>query len=156
MKSNAFFFSTGIVANTGTYIIHQNEAGSLSITSLHLNKVTVSLNNNFTPSNESIYPSIIKFCWLIFDPIRSSSFHFIVTGILFASKTLFHWAEEMINIISVTRKWQLQWWSGSKDSQQNFTRQGYELSFEGGMLPLRETVTLLRSKDVILRELASF
>ena len=44
----------------------------------------------------------------------------------------------------------------SKDSQQNFTRQGYMLSFEGGTLLAIEMVTMLRTRDVIHRELASF
>ena len=60
------------------------------------------------------------------------------------------------NIIPVTKKWKLQWRSGSKNSQQNFTRQGYMLSLEGGTLLLSETVTMLRSKDVIQIGPASF
>ena len=34
------------------------------------------------------------------------------------------------NIMSVTRKRKLQRWSGSENSQQNFTRQGYMLLFK--------------------------
>ena len=55
----------------------------------------------------------------------------------------------------VTRKWKLQWWSDSKNSQQNFTRQGYMLSFNGGTFLLRDMVTMLRSRDVIYRRPAS-
>ena len=44
-----------------------------------------------------------------------------------------------------------QWWSGSKNSQQTFTRQEYMLSFEDRTLLLRETVTMLRNRDVIHR-----
>ena len=51
-------------------------------------------------------------------------------------------------IKNATRKWKLQW-SGSNNSQHNFTRQGYILSFEGGTLLLRETMTVLRSRDMI-------
>ena len=39
-KSNNFFFSIGIINDTGTCIIYQNEADSLWITSLLLNMVT--------------------------------------------------------------------------------------------------------------------
>ena len=39
------------------------------------------------------------------------------------------------NIMTV-KKWKLQWWSGSKNGQQKFTRQGYMPSFE------RETLLL--------------
>ena len=45
-KRKDFFFSIGIITDTGTCIIHQNEAGCLWITSLLLNIVTVSLNSN--------------------------------------------------------------------------------------------------------------
>ena len=43
-----------------------------------------------------------------------------------------------------------------KSSQQNFMRQGNMLSFERGTLLLRETVTMLRSRDVIHRRPVSF
>ena len=36
-KSNTFFFSTGIITDTGTYVMHQNKYGPLQITSLFLN-----------------------------------------------------------------------------------------------------------------------
>ena len=62
LKSNAFFFSTRIITDTGTSIIHQNKDGSLWITSILLNIVTVSLNSNVPPSNESMYPCFMKFC----------------------------------------------------------------------------------------------
>ena len=51
----------------------------------------------------------------------------------------------------VTRKWKLQW-SGSKSNQQNFTWQGYMLSFESETLLLREAVTMLSCRDVIHRK----
>ena len=38
-----------------------------------------------------------------------------------------------------------------KNSLQNFTKLGYMLSFEDGPLQLREILTILRSRDVILR-----
>ena len=56
----------------------------------------------------------------------------------------------------VMRKWKLLWWSGSKNSQQHFSRLEYMLLFEGGKLLLRETVTMLRSRDVIHRGPAWF
>ena len=39
--------------------------------------------------------------------------------------------------------------SWQEKGQQNFTRLGYMLSIEGGTLLLRETVTMLRSRDEI-------
>ena len=56
----------------------------------------------------------------------------------------------------VTRKWKSQGWSGLKNSQQNFTRQGYMLLFEDRTLLLKETVTMMKSRDVIHIEPASF
>ena len=53
--NHTFFFGTGIITDTGTYIIHQN--GRLGITSLLLNIVTVSLKSNAPPSNESMIPA---------------------------------------------------------------------------------------------------
>ena len=60
-KGNAFFFSIGIISDTGTCKIYENEAGPQWITSLFLNIVTVSLNSNVPPSNESINPCLVKF-----------------------------------------------------------------------------------------------
>ena len=60
------------------------------------------------------------------------------------------------NIMPVMKKWKLHWWSDSKNSQQNFTSQGYMFSFEGGTSLLRETVTMLRNRDVIYRGPVSF
>ena len=45
---------------------------------------------------------------------------------------------------------------GSKNSQQNFSKQGIVLSFEGGTLLLKQTVTMLRIRDVIHSGPASF
>ena len=56
----------------------------------------------------------------------------------------------------VMRKWKLHRGSGSKKSQQNFTKQRYMLSFEGRTLLVRETLTMLISRDVIHRGSASF
>ena len=61
-KSNSFFFTTGIITDTGTCIIHQNETGPLWILFLLLHIVTISLYSDVPPSNESIYPCLIKFC----------------------------------------------------------------------------------------------
>ena len=36
----------------------------------------------FPPSNESMYPCLVKFCWLFFEPLQHCSFHFLVTGIM--------------------------------------------------------------------------
>ena len=80
-----FFFSTGIMTYTGTCIIHQNEAGLLWITSLFLDIVTISLNSNVSPSNESMYPCLVKFCQLFFELLHHCSFHFLVIGMMFAS-----------------------------------------------------------------------
>ena len=100
-KSNAILFRTGIITNTGTCTIHQNKAGPLWITSLLLHIVTVSLNSNVPLSNESMYPSPVKFCWMFFEPLLHYRFHFLVTRIMFASlrphergferQTLFQW-----------------------------------------------------------------
>ena len=56
----------------------------------------------------------------------------------------------------MTTNWKLYWWSVSKNRKQNFTRQGYMLSFNGHTLLLREGVTMLRSRDMISRSLVSF
>ena len=47
-------------------------------------------------------------------------------------------------------------WLKKKNSQQNFTRQGYMLTFESRTLLLWAIVTLLRNRDVIHRGSASF
>ena len=52
--------SRGIITTAGTCIIYKNEAGPQWITSLLLNIVTVSLNSNIPPSNESMYPCLVK------------------------------------------------------------------------------------------------
>ena len=84
-KSNAFFFSKRIITHTGTCIMHQNEAGPLWITSLILNMVIFSLYSNVPPSNESMYPCLVRFCLLFFEPLYHCSSHFLVTGKMFAS-----------------------------------------------------------------------
>ena len=63
-----------------------------------------------------------------------------------------------LNLLSIEDavKLHTQWWRGSKNSQQNFMRQRYMLSFKDGTLLLREIVTMLGSKDVIYRAPASF
>ena len=53
-------------------------------------------------------------------------------------------------------KWKLQWWRGPKNSQQSYARQGYMFSFENGTLLLRQMMTMLRNRDVILRGPALF
>ena len=80
-KSNPFSFSTGIIIDTGTCIIHQNEAGPHWITSLLLNIVTVSLNSNVPSSNESMHPCLVKFYSLFFKSDHHRSFHFLVTNV---------------------------------------------------------------------------
>ena len=55
----------------------------------------------------------------------------------------------------VALKWK-RIWSGSKNSQQNLIGSRYMHSFEGGTVSSRETVTVFRSRDVILRGSASF
>ena len=60
LKSNAFFFSIGIITDTGTYIMHQNQAIPLWITSLLLNIVIVSFNCNVPPSNESMCLCLVR------------------------------------------------------------------------------------------------
>ena len=65
IKSNVILFRTSIITNTGTCIIHQNEAGPLWITSLLLHIVTISLNSNVPPSNESMYPCPVKYINLV-------------------------------------------------------------------------------------------
>ena len=49
-----FSFSIGIITDTGTCIIHQNETDPLWIPSPLLNLVTVSPNYNVLPSNENM------------------------------------------------------------------------------------------------------
>ena len=56
----------------------------------------------------------------------------------------------------VTMKWKLLRWSGLKIRQQNFTRQGYMLSFKRRTLQLIEMMSMLSGRDVIHRRLASF
>ena len=80
-QSNAFLFNKGIIADTSTCTIYQNEASPLWITSLLINIVPVSLNSNVPPSNN--YPCDVEFCWLSFEPLHHCSFHFLVTGIMF-------------------------------------------------------------------------
>ena len=63
-------------------IIHQNKTGSKWITFLLLNIVTISLNSNVPPLNESMYPCLVKFCQLFFEPLYHSNFHFFVTCIM--------------------------------------------------------------------------
>ena len=151
-KIITFFFSTGIITNTGTCILPQNEAEPLWITSI----VTVSLNNSVPSSNESMYPYLIKFRWLFFEHLHHSSFHFLVTDMKFINSSAPWKRVDEANIMPVTRKWKLQGWRGSKNNEQNFMRQGYMLSFENGTLLVREMVTMLRSRDVILSGPASF
>ena len=62
LKSNAFVFVTGKITDEGTRIINHKEAGPMKITSLLLNILTVSLKSNVPPLNESMYPSLGKFC----------------------------------------------------------------------------------------------
>ena len=83
LKTNAFFFSTGITTDTRTCVIHQNEAGTLWITSLFLNIVTVSLNSNVPPSKEIMYLRLIKSCLLFYELLHHCIFHFLVTGTMF-------------------------------------------------------------------------
>ena len=64
-KSNAIFFSTGIITDTITCIIYQNKNCLLWIISLFLNIVNVSINRTVLPLNESLYSSLVKF-WLLF------------------------------------------------------------------------------------------
>ena len=54
-KSNALFFSTGIITDTGTCIIPQNEVAFLWIPSLPLNIVTVSLNSSVPSCLSSLW-----------------------------------------------------------------------------------------------------
>ena len=70
-KSNAFYFR-GIITDIETYIRHQNKACFLRITSLLHNIVIVSLNSNVRLSNENMYPCLVKFCWLFFEPLQFS------------------------------------------------------------------------------------
>ena len=65
-KSKAFSFSTGKIRDTGTCIIHQNKASPLWITCLLFNVINISLKRNIVLSNESMYPCLVKFCWLFF------------------------------------------------------------------------------------------
>ena len=59
------------------------------------------------------------------------------------------WGRRYDKYYTSDEKWNLLWWSVSRNGQSNFTGQGYILSFEGGTLLLREKVTMLRSRDVI-------
>ena len=75
---------------TQEHVMHLNEAAPLCIKSLLLNMVTFSLNSNAPPLNESMYSCLVKFCCLFFEPFHHFSFYFFITGINFASSTLFH------------------------------------------------------------------
>ena len=59
-KSNAFSFSTSIITNTRTCMIHQNEAGPQWILSLFLNMITCSLKSNWEHLS---LPYKILFCF---------------------------------------------------------------------------------------------
>ena len=83
VKSNAFFFIIGIITDAGTCVIHQNEAGPPWITSLLLNIATERNGDYVSLSKERIYPCLVKFCWLFFEPLHQCSFYFLVTGIMF-------------------------------------------------------------------------
>ena len=100
-RSNVIFFSTWMITDTRACIIQQNRADLLWIISLFLNIVTISLNSNVPPSNESMYPYLVKSYWLFLESLYHCSFHFLVNGIMFASQAPFHRAEEMIIIIFV-------------------------------------------------------
>ena len=79
-KSNTLFFSIRIIINTITCINHSSKWSWFSvITSLHLNIVSVSLISNVTPSNENMYPWLVKLCWLFCNLLYPSCFHFLVT-----------------------------------------------------------------------------
>ena len=110
-KNNVILFRTGMITNTGTCIIHPNKAGPLWIPFLLLHIVTVSLNSNVPPLNESMYPYPVKFCWLFFEPFLHYRFHFLITGIMFTSQTLFHGTKERQilfqwqEVKSVVKKW---------------------------------------------------
>ena len=65
-KSNTFFFNTEIITDTGACIIHETESGPMAIPSPLLNIVTVSLSSNVLPSNQRMFPCLVKFYWLFF------------------------------------------------------------------------------------------
>ena len=90
-KSRTFFFSTGIIFRAGTFIINQNEASLLWITYQLLSIVTVSLSGNVSSSKESMYPCLVKFCWLFLEPLHHCSFRFLVTGLMFCLLNLLSW-----------------------------------------------------------------
>ena len=185
MSQNVFLFHwKGIY--TGTCIIYENEAGLQWIISLIQNIVTVSLSCNVTPSNESMYPSFVKFCRLkminlvsMEDAVQQFPHHewwdcspcpaaCVWSGIVMQIEDIIDWQDltpsdyhlfgpmKEANIMPVMRKWKLQWWSGWTNTQQNFWRQRYMLSFEGRTSLLRETMTMLRSGNVIHRRKSSF
>ena len=79
LKSNAFFFSTGIITDTGTCIIFQNEPGSLSITSVLLKIVTISISSKVPLLNESM-----SLCFI--NSVNCSVSHFI--SVVFTSSSL--------------------------------------------------------------------
>ena len=56
-----FFFSIGLITNFGTCIRHHNKPGSLRITSLLLDIVSIYLNSILSSLNESMYTCQIKF-----------------------------------------------------------------------------------------------
>ena len=86
-KSNAILFRTGIITNTGTCIIYQNETGPLWITSLLLHSHRFSQEQYSTFEWEHVSLPV-KFCWLFFETRLHYRFHFLVTGIIFASLQL--------------------------------------------------------------------
>ena len=82
-KSNAFFFGSEIITDTGTCIIHPNEAAPLWITFLFLDIVTFYLNKNVPLLIEIMCPCLLKFCWLLSEPLHHCSFYFRTTGSIF-------------------------------------------------------------------------
>ena len=76
---------TGKITDTVTCIIPQNEGTLLWITSLLINIIIVSFSSNLSPSSKNMYPYLVKFRLLFFDPLHHCSFRFPVTDIIIPS-----------------------------------------------------------------------
>ena len=117
--------------------------------SLLLHIVTVSLNSNVPPSNESMYPCPVKFCWLFFEPLLHVRFYFHITGIMFASLWPPWKRVWEVNIIPVMRKRNLVWKNGSNKSTEFYGTGKHALI-------QRWNIAIEINGDVIYRGPASF
>ena len=133
------------------------------ISSLLLNIVSVSLNNNVPFSNENMYPCPVKLCWLFFEPLHPSSFlvprfwqYICLLNPLLCGRR--DHSLMILNLVSMEDVVKLSTRTRWLSSLSWCLRVIEHCHAEGGnyRLPFSEIVTLLRSKDVIHRGLPLF